>query len=282
MLTHIRFPAVKLSMALLLSGLLASLSSAPVLAQGGSNGTESSNRPYVLPSTKGPLLSRGAADKSAIPAREVSPASAGSVSNPSNLPQQAGPSTETRIPVNPPSAEPQPAPYEGRQAETPIPLLPPDDPTLTQPPPSSPAGALWTMFTSLVVVLGLFFGVVMLSRRGSPGGPPPLPKEAFEVLGRAPLAGRQQAQIIRFGDKLILLSVSASGVDSIAEVTSPEEVDRIASLCQQQQPGSVTQTFRQVLTQFSKEPAPQGFVGEQSPPNAADADDAIREFERLA
>ncbi len=108
-----------------------------------------------------------------------------------------------------------------------------------------------------------------------------MPSDVFEVLGRAPLAGRQQAQIVRFGDKLILLAVSATGVDSIGEVDTPEEVDRIVSACQSQRGDSISNSFQQVLSQFAREPAPNSFLGED-----ADNDDRTgretSEFERLA
>ena len=55
-------------------------------------------------------------------------------------------------------------------------------------------------------MLGIFFLVVWLLRRASPRGPAALPGEAFEVLGRAPLANRQQAHLLRCGNKLLLVS----------------------------------------------------------------------------
>lgn len=216
-----------------------------------SQADNSSNRPYVLP--RRDSLQAGAAD---------------------------APST-AQAPVEQASSDLGAAPRRS-QADEPIPLLPPDDPQMTAPPPRSPAGALWTVISSLAVVLGLFFAVAMLGRRASVGGPAILPTEAFEVLGRASLTGRQQAQVVRFGDKLILLAVSANGVESLAEVTSAEEVERIAALCQQQRPDSVTQSFRQVLSQFSREPAQAGFVGEESEESPAADDEKLSEFERLA
>jgi flagellar biogenesis protein FliO len=140
---------------------------------------------------------------------------------------------------------------------------------------------MWTVATSLAIVLGLFFVVVYVSRRAGAGGPLSLPKEAFDVLGRAALAGRQQAQVVRFGDKLILLAVSATGVESLAEITSPEEVERVAGLCEQRQPGSVTQSFQQVLHQFSREKTASGFIGSE-PDNGLPAEESVSEFEKLA
>lgn len=167
--------------------------------------------------------------------------------------------------------------------EPPIPLGPPVDQERSKPPVSGGA-AVWTVVSSLSVVLGLFFAVVFMSRRSGGGAMATLPKEAFEVLGRAPLSGRQQAQVVRFGDKLILLSVTAGGAESLAEITTAAEVERIAGLCQRQQPGSVTHSFRQVMSQFAREPAEGGFLGRTA--DAASSsdrdDDTLSEFEQLA
>jgi flagellar biogenesis protein FliO len=76
--------------------------------------------------------------------------------------------------------------------------------------------------------------------------------EVFEVLGRAPLAARQQVHLVRLGAKLVLLSVSPAGVEALSEVTDPDEVIRLAGLCQRVRPDSATAAFRQVFQRFSK------------------------------
>ena len=106
---------------------------------------------------------------------------------------------------------------------------------------------------SLGIVLGLFFLVTWLFRRGMPKGAAQLPSDVIEVLGRAPLAGRQNMHLIRLGSKLILVSATPGGMDTLAEVTDPLEVDRLLGLCKQAQPNSVTGTFKQLLYQFSGE-----------------------------
>jgi flagellar biogenesis protein FliO len=113
-------------------------------------------------------------------------------------------------------------------------------------------------------VLGLFILVAWLTRRARPKGQQALPKEAVELLGRLPLAGRQQMHLVRVGGKLLLLSVTPAGAETLTEITDPQEVDRLSSLCQTNHPGSITETFRQVLSQFEREPAPAGFVGAAS------------------
>src|SRR5256885_14600566 len=79
------------------------------------------------------------------------------------------------------------------------------------PPTPSSGPALVTMLGSLAIVLGLFFGLIWLMRRGMPKGTRLLSNEVVEVLGRATLAGRQQMHVVRFGNKLLLVSISPGG-----------------------------------------------------------------------
>lgn len=115
--------------------------------------------------------------------------------------------------------------------------------------------ALLTVMGSLGVVLGLFLVTIWCVRRGMPKSARPLPGEAVEVLGRAPLVGRQQMHLLRFGNKLVLVSVSQGTVDAISEITDPAEVDRVAGLCAQAGPFSSTAAFRGALSQFERGPA---------------------------
>jgi flagellar biogenesis protein FliO len=112
-------------------------------------------------------------------------------------------------------------------------------------------GSLLTMGASLVLVLGLFLIVAWLLRRVTPSQVAVLPQEVFEILGRAPLASRHQVHMVRCGRKLLLLSVSPAGIETLAEINDPVEVDRLAGLCVQAQPGSASMAFRQVFQQFT-------------------------------
>ena len=96
------------------------------------------------------------------------------------------------------------------------------------------------MFGSLAVVLGLFLGLVWFLRRGLPKAARLLSSDVVEVLGRSPLAGRQQMHVIRFGNRLLLVAVSPSGAETLAEISDPAEVDRLAGICQQTQTASAT------------------------------------------
>lgn len=104
---------------------------------------------------------------------------------------------------------------------------------------------------SLGIVLGLFLLVVMVMRRGMPKTASQLPREAVQLLGRAPLVGRQYLHLVRCGNKLLLLSVSAGSSTTLTEITDPEEVDRLVELCQGGGLGGAS--FRQVLGQFTRQ-----------------------------
>jgi flagellar biogenesis protein FliO len=93
-----------------------------------------------------------------------------------------------------------------------------------------------TVGCSLAVVLAVFLVIVWGLRRALPQGLGILPPEAFEVLGRAPLANRQQAQLIHCGNKVLLVSVHVAGTETLTEITDPTEVDRLVALCRRARP----------------------------------------------
>lgn len=120
------------------------------------------------------------------------------------------------------------------------------------------------MAGALAVVLTLFFLFVWFARKTQPQSTARLPREVIESLGQMPMPGRQQLHLVRLGDKLVLLSVTAASTTAVAEITEPEEVERLTGLCRQSQPGSFTNTFRRALAQFGDEPAPSGFLGREA------------------
>jgi flagellar biogenesis protein FliO len=132
---------------------------------------------------------------------------------------------------------------------------------LAKPAVVTPAGTLGTVAGSLGIVLGLFLLIAWCSRRLSPTNASVLPKEAVELLGRAPLAARQQVQLVRIGNKLLLLALSPVGVETLTEITEPTEVEHLLTLCRRGQPGSSSTAFLQTLSQLAQEPAERGFVG---------------------
>ena len=118
--------------------------------------------------------------------------------------------------------------------------------------PRSTTSGLGTMFASLFLVLGIFFLAAWMLKRGMPKGASLLPSEVVEVLGRAPLGGKQQVHLLRVGNKMLLVAISVGGAETLTEITDPLEVDRLAGLCQQQSPHSSTNAFKQIFQQFAR------------------------------
>jgi flagellar biogenesis protein FliO len=163
---------------------------------------------------------------------------------------------------------PQQLPFPFRQASaeepireaavhTPIKLAPRNSAPkpLDQPAPASAGRAIGSIVGSLAVVLGLFLVVVLVSRRFAPAGSAPLPKEVVELLGRAPLAGRQSMQLVRVGNKLLLVALSPGGATTLTEVEDPIEVEHLTALCRRGRADSATASFAQVFGNLATEPA---------------------------
>jgi flagellar biogenesis protein FliO len=128
--------------------------------------------------------------------------------------------------------------------------------------PGSPGPSLTTMLASLAMVVGLFLLAAWLLRKSLPSSGRMLPPDVVEVLGRVSLAPRQPAELVRIGQKLILVSISSAGVRTLTEITDPAEVDRLAGLCRQAHPQSSTAAFRHVFQQFARQPA-RGFLDDE-------------------
>ena len=104
---------------------------------------------------------------------------------------------------------------------------------------------LTTMVGSLGLVLALFFALVWVMRRAAPASLRPMPTDVVEVLGRAPLPGKQQQMhLVRCGRKLLLLASSPSGFTTLTEITDAHEVERLASLCRGELPRVGGATFQ--------------------------------------
>jgi len=124
--------------------------------------------------------------------------------------------------------------------------------------PTAPAatGSVVTVASSLAIVLGLFFALLWLAKKNMPRGMTAISSEVVKVLGRAPLSGRQQMHLVRIGNKLLLVSVTPNGAETLTEITDPQEVDHLTSLCEREQPGSVTRSFRNVLAGLGERAKP--------------------------
>ncbi len=113
------------------------------------------------------------------------------------------------------------------------------------------------MLASLALVVGCYLSFVWLMRKMSPGGNRQLPAEVVQVLGRMPFGVKEHLQLVRLGNKLVLLLTSLDHTQPIGEVTDPQEVEYLTSLCQsgKRGRGKVASAVSQTLRNRSSNPA---------------------------
>lgn len=103
--------------------------------------------------------------------------------------------------------------------------------------------------SSLLIVIGLFLAVAWFYRKSVNSNiGNGLPKQVVDVMGRTNIAARQQLVLVRFGPKLVLVSMVQGETRTISEIEDPLEVDRLAGMCESSKPGSISESFRSVLT----------------------------------
>lgn len=166
----------------------------------------------------------------------------------------------------PSSTTGQPEQLPGRTASGTIPLRPPKSASRLASDGRPTANAVpnaVTVASSLAVVLGLFFLVAWFLRRSTPGPLSPLPSEVFEVLGRSTLGGQHQVQLVRCGNRVLLISAGPAGPETLCEITDPDEVTQLLAMCRQGRPDSAAASFRQMVDQFGGSGTP-GRAGARS------------------
>ena len=88
------------------------------------------------------------------------------------------------------------------------------------------------MLGSLALVVGGYLALVVLLRKFGGGGQRGIPAEVVSVLGNLPYGHKQHLRLVRLGSKLVLLLNGPDGTHPIGEITDPDEVEHLASLCQ--------------------------------------------------
>jgi flagellar biogenesis protein FliO len=140
--------------------------------------------------------------------------------------------------LGPPSAS---RPTEATQSPSLIPSL------------SIPRNSMATAIAALAFVVGVFLFVMSLVKRNLPRSMQLLPTDVASVLGRMPLTGKQFAHLIKLGDKLVLVSISPTRIDTITEVTDPNQVARLLAICIPDASPQVRQDYDQILRQLAAE-----------------------------
>jgi len=92
----------------------------------------------------------------------------------------------------------------------------------------------------LLAALGGVFAVLAGYRLFAGRRRPTLPPDVFEVLGESALAGPHAVRVVRFGPKTLLVSVSSSGCQTLAELADPQATECIAAACRGAAPSRPT------------------------------------------
>jgi flagellar biogenesis protein FliO len=127
-----------------------------------------------------------------------------------------------------------------------------------------PANSIYSTVAALVFVLGLFFLCMWTLRRGGKNKSTALPPAVVSVLGRVTLAPKHFAELLRIGNKLVLVSLTPDGPKPITEVSDPAEVDRLTGLCQQLDSKSSSQEFEKMFRELANDRTTGGFLGDEA------------------
>lgn len=88
------------------------------------------------------------------------------------------------------------------------------------------------MAGALAIVLGLYLGFVWVMKTFGSRANRAVPREVVDVLGYVPIGPKQRMQVIRLGSKLLLVVQSENGIQTVGEITDPNESDYLTALCQ--------------------------------------------------
>lgn len=117
--------------------------------------------------------------------------------------------------------------------------------------------------TALGVVISLIFAMRLvmnkLSGRAVMGGRTGI----VEVLSRTSISPRNQIMLLRLGQRIIVVSEGPNGVRTLANLDDPDEVAGLLTTINSSKPGSITQSFNQLLNRADTEmDNPAGFTAE--------------------
>ena len=135
------------------------------------------------------------------------------------------------------------------------------------PRPSS-RGLAWWLSTAvgLSIVLTVIYAGGRALRKLTPGLAPDNSEGPIRVLYRTYLNPKQTVCLIRCGDRLLLIGSSGDRMQTLAEITDPEEIDFLKGQCMQAHPRSATRAFKDMFTRDRKS---FGEVAEQTAPMPA-------------
>lgn len=95
-----------------------------------------------------------------------------------------------------------------------------------------------------VLAISLSLLALFLLKKSPSGRRGGLPEDVVSVIGQSPFGANQKLQLIRLGSKLLLVTTTPSGTHTLGEITDPEEVLQIESVCRHGKFDTIGQTLR--------------------------------------
>src|SRR6185295_17419760 len=101
--------------------------------------------------------------------------------------------------------------------------------------PLGPSRVAW----SLALVIGIIIGLRLLAKWYLPGSAGRGGSGAVQVLLRQPIAPRQQIVIMKVGSRLLVVGDSGQQMNTLCEITDPDEIAAMLSQIPTQTPHSI-------------------------------------------
>jgi flagellar biogenesis protein FliO len=139
-------------------------------------------------------------------------------------------------------------------------ITPPNRPLRSASKSGTPRKATTGSYWQTLLVLGGIVAVILAGakylRKHGPRLSGGIPADALEVLGKRAIDRGQLIYLVRLGSRILIIGSSSGGLQTLAEVTDPVEIDFLSGLCRQpaQSPGITQGFFALFNRQFAGSP----------------------------
>ena len=110
--------------------------------------------------------------------------------------------------------------------------------------------------TALGVVLALIVALRFVIQRVTGLRPAPMTTRLVEVLARSPIAPRTHLLFLRIHQRIVVATQSPAGMQTLTELTDPQEVAAIMAQVQAARPASISRSFQHLLGRLDRDYVP--------------------------
>ena len=107
--------------------------------------------------------------------------------------------------------------------------------------------------TALGVVIGLIYLLRAVLTRTGRGGISPNGSALVEVLARVGVTPRNHILMLRTGQRILVLSESSAGLQTLANLDDPQEVASLLAAVTANKPNSISAGFSHLLGRFNRQ-----------------------------